>query len=153
MRLTHSTVAQGSHLIPLTVAGITGVILSDPNRLLALEPEPFTLLLLLISILCNILLNTFATANIIIRLLLHRRKMIASFGRTSLLSNYHLGIVGILLESAIINVPLSIASVACALVVGGFGLMAWELGVPSQVCHFGCSPTCSDVFYSRFHLY
>ncbi|KAF9447014.1 hypothetical protein P691DRAFT_803059, partial [Macrolepiota fuliginosa MF-IS2] len=112
--------------------GVTAVAISDPTLLLSEPPAPLSKLLLILFTFCNIALNTFATANIVIRLLIHRREMISSFGRTSTLSNFHVRIAGIVLESAAINVPISIASAVCSILVGGFGLLAWQIGVPTQ---------------------
>ncbi|KAF9440948.1 hypothetical protein P691DRAFT_685722 [Macrolepiota fuliginosa MF-IS2] len=55
----------------------------------------------------NILLNLYTTIFIATRLLLHRRMVIACFGTTAP-TNRHLQIVTILLESAAINVPVTI---------------------------------------------
>jgi hypothetical protein len=114
-------------------AGLGAVVVSDPSRPLAEDPDPLAIILLLISTVCNVLLNLFATANIIIRLLIHRRAVLRSFGRTTTLSNVHLRIVGIMLESAIINLPSAISYGVCAVLVGGFGLLAFEIAVPAQV--------------------
>lgn len=112
--------------------GITVIISFHPDRPLAENAEPLTLIFLLLAMLCNILLNLFASGNIIIRLLIHRRTMIKSFGETSALSRVHSRIVGIILESAAINIPIAIASATCSWIVGGFGLLAWQVGVPAQ---------------------
>ncbi|KXN82042.1 hypothetical protein AN958_03293 [Leucoagaricus sp. SymC.cos] len=118
--------------IAFTGSGIAAVVVFDPTRLLALDPEPLTLVFLLLSSFCNFFLNLFSTTNIVIRLLIHRRTMIASFGPRSTLSNFHLQIIGIILESAVINLPMAIASATCSLIVGGFGFLAWQIGVPAQ---------------------
>lgn len=60
--------------------------------------------------------------------------MVSSFGQTSPLSKFHLRIVGILIESAAINLPIAIATAVCSFLVGGFGVMALQVDIPSQVC-------------------
>lgn len=62
----------------------------------------------------NITLNLYATLFISIRLLLHRRMITAHLG-TTVGTAQHIYIVGILLESAAINVPVTFA---CAVSVG-----------------------------------
>jgi hypothetical protein len=106
---------------------------SDPDRPFVLDPEPLDLIFLFLATLCNILLNIFASANIIIRLLIHRRSIKKSFGPTPALRNLHIRICGIILESAAINVPIAIAAATLTWTVGGFALLVWQVGVPAQV--------------------
>lgn len=113
--------------------GTAAVVTSNPDVPLSEPADPRGVFLLIVSLLCNILLNLFATTNIIVRLLIHRRSMITSFGHRSSLPNVHLRIIAILLESSAINLPIAIVSAICAALVGGFGLLALEISVPSQV--------------------
>jgi hypothetical protein len=54
----------------------------------------------------NVLLNLYATIFISTRLLLHRQRIIANLGNSAL-TVQHIYIVGILLESAAINLPVT----------------------------------------------
>lgn len=61
----------------------------------------------------NVGLNLFATTSIIIRLLIHRRSVITALGTLvpSQLIRYPLRISTILLESAVLNVPIAILTI------------------------------------------
>ncbi|KAF9445343.1 hypothetical protein P691DRAFT_273018 [Macrolepiota fuliginosa MF-IS2] len=120
--------------ITLIGIGTTAVITAKPMAPLAQRIGPPSNVFLVTAAACNTLLNLFATTNIIIRLLSHRRAMIASFGRESSLSNFPLKIAGILLESAIINLPVSITIVVYTAVAYEIGFMIVQIGVPLQSC-------------------
>ncbi len=124
-----------SQILLTVMLGIGGVvvIMSDPNVLLSEPADHPSLLLLFASILGNISLNLFATFYIIIRLLIHRRLMIASFGFLPSVPKLHLRVISILLESAIINLPVAITSLVCAALSGGWGHLLWQVSVPVQV--------------------
>ncbi|KAF9445811.1 hypothetical protein P691DRAFT_777320 [Macrolepiota fuliginosa MF-IS2] len=57
----------------------------------------------------NAVINLYATIFIIFRLLQHRRMLIACLG-TKVQTKRHVYIIGLLLESAIINVPIALAA-------------------------------------------
>ena len=72
----------------------------------------------------HIVLDVFATLNIMIRLFQHQRSMVAAFGSTSSLTKRQLPIVGILMESAVINIPITIGSLVTCFIRNGFPLVA-----------------------------
>lgn len=100
-----------------TALGFAAVVTSDSRTPIgdkSLPHEP-AVTVLVITILGNISLNLFATSNIVIRLLHHRHQMLTAFGSDSLheasIGKYELRITSILLESAVLNIPLTIISV------------------------------------------
>lgn len=66
-------------------------------------------------LICNVILNIFATLNIVIRLFLHRRSVIAAFGQSSILARGHESVLGTLLESAVLNIPVTLPAIALLL--------------------------------------
>ncbi|KAF9445344.1 hypothetical protein P691DRAFT_273070 [Macrolepiota fuliginosa MF-IS2] len=114
--------------------GMATVITSKPMAPLPQRVDPLSDILLVTAASCNTLLNLFATTNIIVRLLSHRRAMIASFGRESSMSRFPLKIVGILLESVVINLPVSITIVVYTAVAYEIGFMVVQIAVLLQSC-------------------
>lgn len=78
-------------------------------------------------------LNLFAISNIIIRLLLHRRFVIATFGRECAGAEHSLRISSILLESAAINLPLALLSIVGLLVQANYAALLIQVITPGQV--------------------
>ncbi len=81
----------------------------------------------------NFTLNVFATSSIVIRLLLHRRSVIAIHGRKNALAEYSLRILSILLESAAINVPLALLAIIGLLIRADFAPLLTQIITPGQV--------------------
>lgn len=81
----------------------------------------------------SFILNAFGTLNIIIRLLLHRRSVIAACGRRNALAEYLLRISSILLESAAINLPLGLMSIIGLAVHADYTALICQVLAPGQV--------------------
>ncbi|KAF9440156.1 hypothetical protein P691DRAFT_824277 [Macrolepiota fuliginosa MF-IS2] len=79
----------------------------------------------------SILLNLYTTIYIAVRLLLHRPMVIACVGKAALTENY-LPIISILLESAAINVPVTIAGAVGIAVNRLFGSVVLSIAVTCQ---------------------
>lgn len=92
----------------------------------------------------NLTLNIYATLFIAIRLIRHRRLAIVCFGSAAL-TMQHLRIVGILLESAAINVPILLAAVVGAVTQQVYGTFLFGIAVTCQVSH----PNALPVFVSE----
>lgn len=105
----------------------------DPNRPLLTTTQPLGITFFAASLVCNIVLNIFATLNIMIRLLCHRRKMIMIFGRSWALSKYQLRITGILLESAVLNIPVTLLGAIALLLREAYTTLIIKIIVPAQV--------------------
>lgn len=85
-----------------------------------------------ITMVSNLALNVYATLFITTRLLAHRKMVITAMGNKILVAR-HLQIVTILLESAAVNLPITIAT-AVGLVTGKtFGGVIGPIAAPSQV--------------------
>lgn len=82
---------------------------------------------------CNVAINLFGTINIVTRLLLHRRSLITAFGRSSPLAKHHICISSILLESAALNVPVTLLVIVFLLVGGTPVLVAMPIAFHGQV--------------------
>lgn len=108
--------------------------MADPKVPLSEPTDPLLISLLFAFTVGNILLQLFATSYIILRLLVHRQLMIASFGTSSSIPKLHLRLINVLLESAIINLPVAVITMVCVTPVGGWGHMFWQVNVPAQVC-------------------
>lgn len=89
------------------------------------------------AMLSNIILNLFATSNIVVRLLCYRGQILASFGsgtQSHILANEQLKTMGILLESAAINIPTTIFSaIVLWRVEPPLAEVALQVAVPFQV--------------------
>ncbi|KAF9442951.1 hypothetical protein P691DRAFT_764730 [Macrolepiota fuliginosa MF-IS2] len=83
------------------------------------------------AVVSNILLNVFATCFIITRLLLHRRMLVACFGEATP-DIGHLRIVNILIESAAINIPITVVGVIGLAVGPIFGDIVGAIAVACQ---------------------
>ncbi|KAF9447979.1 hypothetical protein P691DRAFT_781638 [Macrolepiota fuliginosa MF-IS2] len=85
---------------------------------------------------CNALMNIYGTAFITIHLLRHRRMARICFGDKAPMSRYH-NIVGILLESAAINVPVAICAAVGYMVIHNPTAAAlfiiFSISIPSQI--------------------
>ncbi|KAF9450592.1 hypothetical protein P691DRAFT_453596 [Macrolepiota fuliginosa MF-IS2] len=79
----------------------------------------------MIGFISNILLNLYSTVFIATRLLLHRRMIVNTLGRAAP-EMHHLRIVTILLESAAINIPITIV----AAVGFAFGRVLGNVALP-----------------------
>ncbi|KAF9447982.1 hypothetical protein P691DRAFT_781643 [Macrolepiota fuliginosa MF-IS2] len=85
-------------------------------------------------LICNALMNIHGTAFITIRLLRHRHMVRTSFGDKVPVARYH-SIVGIMLESAAINVPITICAAAGNLSTGSTPLtwvIVYSICTPGQ---------------------
>lgn len=98
----------------ISVSGTTAVAISDPDRTFSpgVIERPITWeVLSIIGLSCNVILTLFGTINIVVRLLLHRRSIITAFGRTSALAKHQRCISSILLESAVLNIPMALLAI------------------------------------------
>lgn len=98
----------------LTVLGIASIATLDRSTpIIGRSSRSLGETILFFAILSNIALNLFATFNIVIRLLHYRKQISASFGpgtRLYGLAKEQLKTTGILLESAALNVPVTLVS-------------------------------------------
>ncbi len=119
----------------IAAAGIAAVALLNPAASLYDEAESTSpgLVSFLAALVINVTLNVFTTSNIIIRLLLHRRSVIAVHGRKNALAEYSLWISSILLESAAINIPLVVLSIIGLLIQADFAALLAQIITPGQV--------------------
>ncbi len=86
----------------------------------------------------NIILNLYAASFITIRLLVHRRLVLATrIGNNEVSTVQHLYIIGILLESAAINVPVAIAA---AVGIGTGRAFVETVMTPAIAASQVCSP-------------
>lgn len=89
--------------------------------------------LIIATLFTSLTLNIFTTANIVIRLFLHRRLVASALGRDSpALVDHHLTTSGILLESAAINVPVMLVAVVWILAKRSYVAIVIRLIVPCQ---------------------
>lgn len=115
---------------------MAAVAVADPNRPLVLDhiDRPIAWdVLTAIEMGCNVILNFFGTTNIVVRLLLHRRSLIAALGQSSVLTKPHGRISGILLESAALNIPVTLLAIPCVFVGKAILVIAVTLIVNGQV--------------------
>lgn len=112
---------------------MSSVALSDLNLPSVPGQLPAWEVLATIGLSCNVLINLFGTINIVVRLLLHRRLMIATFGRSPTLSKYHIRISGILLESAALNIPVTLLVITCLFVGRSLTQIAMTIVAHGQV--------------------
>lgn len=120
---------------PNVVLGVTAVTLLHPSASLFDKAESISpgLTFFLAALIINFVLNVFSALNIAIRLLLHRRYVIAAFGRRSVQAEYSLRISSIFLESAAINLPLALLSIVGLLIEADFAALLTQIITPGQV--------------------
>jgi len=116
------------------VTGTAAVVLLDPTAPLFSSAESNSpgLTLFLVAAIVHFTLNLFAISNIIIRLLLHRRFVIAVFGRECAGVEHSLRVSSILLESAAINLPLALLSIVGLLVQANYSALLIQIITPGQ---------------------
>ncbi|KAF9440949.1 hypothetical protein P691DRAFT_800803, partial [Macrolepiota fuliginosa MF-IS2] len=105
--------------------GIVGAALIDDTH------THLVAMLQTVAVGSNILLNVFATCFIAIRLLLHRRTLVSYFGEAAPGAK-HLRTVNILVESAAINIPVTIAGVVGIAVDPELGDIVGAIAVACQ---------------------
>lgn len=88
----------------------------------------------MIPLVINIFLNIFIPSFLIARLLLHKRMVITYLGSDACVRQ-HLRTVSILLESAVLNLPVTIIGAAGMASKQSFGWVAAGVGIASQVRH------------------
>ncbi len=87
----------------------------------------------MVAITSNLALSVYATLFLTIRLLAHRKLMIACQG-DKVLTGQHLRIVTILLESAAVNIPIATATVVGLRTCENFSGVIGFVVPPGQVC-------------------
>lgn len=125
------------------VTGIVAVALLKPAHLLIDEAEATSpgLTYFIITVIAHVTLNIFATSNIIIRLLRHRRSLIVVFGRENASAARFLQTSNILIQSAAINIPLGLFAIVVSLTQVEIGPLLTQVLAPGQVrvstCNWG----------------
>ncbi|KAF9445373.1 hypothetical protein P691DRAFT_785295 [Macrolepiota fuliginosa MF-IS2] len=115
--------------IAASVASLTTKIPKDFSQGMASSE----VILLVTCFVSNALLNVYVTCNIVIRLLLHRRRVAAASLRVIHGSKEpHMRVVGMLLEAAALNVPISIVTAVAGAMVNSLASMAFQIVVPIQ---------------------
>lgn len=106
-----------------------------------------------VALSCNIVLNFFGIINIVVRLLLHRRSIVATFGRPSNSAKESGRISGILLGSAALNIPVTLLAVTCVFVEKPLMSIAATVTLHGQVrFEHQLIVTKLTIFSSRFRL-
>ncbi|KAF5349528.1 hypothetical protein D9756_009017 [Leucocoprinus leucothites] len=109
------------------VTGLCGTFLSTTPE------EPLVPSLGVIAYLSNAVLNLYATVFLTSRLLLYRRMVMISFGESEkALASHHLHLTNILLQSAVVNVPVAVAAAIGIGADQGFGFSTGIPAAPSQ---------------------
>lgn len=105
--------------------------MSDPNKSIL---EGVNRLLYLFGLICNAVLNIFGPLNILFRLIRHRHYMIAVSGRSSAMARGYGSISNILLESGVLNIPVTLVATILLIVMGGrYLIIGIVLAVNGQV--------------------
>ncbi len=88
----------------------------------------------MVAITSNLTLTAYATLFLTTCLLAHRRKVMRAYQGEGALTNQHLHIVTILLESAVINIPITIATAVGLRSDQAFSYVVGSVVPSSQVC-------------------